>query len=131
MTDPLSALKVDSYRYLVLWAGPRDDPEAIEFRFGPNAADDPRDREIWQDWLRRHSVDPNDVAVPGWIRRNRQQYRVEYLAYALDEHGRVRLTPDHTDAVREPRFVQLEGPPLPFPPIGPLRPPTTPETETP
>lgn len=70
-------------------------------------------RRRWQEWLRRHGVDPNKVIVPGWIERREQEYRLAYESYELDEHGNPAW--DNDDIVRVARFVQLEGPPLPFP----------------
>lgn len=96
--------------YYELWDGPSDDPhaEAIEVRFETNR---PPNRDAWLEWLRRHSVDPNDVLVPGgWIRRDRDRYRVVYLAPTRTPDGRI---PAPLTTVE--RYVQLEGPPMLFP----------------
>jgi hypothetical protein len=85
--------------------------ERVEFTQMPPEAE----RLEWCEWLRRHGINPSEVPVPGWIERRVQEYRVAYLAYALNERGQRYLNPEKTDAVREERYVQLEGPPLPFP----------------
>lgn len=74
-----------------------------------------RERLEWCEWLHRHGINPSEVPVPGWIERHVQEYRVAYLAYALNERGQRYLNPGRTDAVREERYMQLEGPPQPFP----------------
>jgi hypothetical protein len=85
--------------------------ERAEFtRLPPEA-----ERLEWCEWLHRHGINPSDVSVPGWIERRVPEYRVAYLAYALNERGERYPNPEKTGAVREERFVQLEGPPLPFP----------------
>lgn len=68
-------------------------------------------------WLQRqrHGVDPMLVAVPGWIERQPDTYRLAWQAYVPDAEHKIRLNEARDDAVREPRYVQLEGPPLPWP----------------
>lgn len=66
-------------------------------------------------WLRRHGVDPNMVAVPGWIERQPDLYRLGWESYVPDEDNMIRLNEARDDAVREARHVQLEGSPLPWP----------------
>jgi hypothetical protein len=75
-----------------------------------------RERLAWCEWFRRHGVNPDQVCVcPGWVERRVGAYQVAYLAYALNERGERYSNPEHTDAVREVRVVQLEGLPLPYP----------------
>jgi len=71
------------------------------------------DAPVWQEWLLRHSIDPNEVCVPGWIRRDLTRYRVEYLSYKRNERGKFYAVDD--EVVTEARYVQLEGPPMRFP----------------
>lgn len=66
-------------------------------------------------WLQRHGVNPNMVAVPGWIERQPDRYRLAWESYVPDEDNVIRLNETGDDVLREPRYVQLEGPPLPWP----------------
>lgn len=66
-------------------------------------------------WLQLHGVDPMLVAVPGWIERQPDTYRLAWESYVPDAEHKIRLNEARDDAVREPRHVQLEGPPLPWP----------------
>lgn len=74
------------------------------------------------DWLRTHGINPNDVAVPGWIERRPATYQVAYQGYEweTDDDGspRPRLTDDRSDAIRRERVLQLEARPLPFPRVA-------------
>lgn len=120
--------------FFTLWDGPADDThsEAVEVRFGNVIM---TVREPWCGWLRRHGIDPNDVVVPGWIRRNREAFRVEYLAIARDADGQI-VCAEHGErhhartcrSITGERFVQLEGPPLRFPAV-PFTDPTDPPKE--
>lgn len=74
-----------------------------------------RERRVWQEWLRRHGVDPKDVAVPGRIERREAEYQLRYVAYALTPDGAKMLSRDRTDVERVTRVFQMEGRPLPFP----------------
>lgn len=73
-------------------------------------------RLVWCDWLRRHSIDPNDVIVPGAIIRSVDLRRVVYLTMARDATGRPVVDGDAVRTVE--RVVQLESPPQPFPAAG-------------
>lgn len=74
----------------------------------------PRPKRLaWCGWLKQHGIDPNYVALPGWIQRDEQRRRVYYLTFAFDTYGRPVF--ERGDFVTEPRFVQLEARPLPFP----------------
>ena len=69
-------------------------------------------------WLQRHSIDPNDVCVPGWIERSDRTRRVCYLTYVRDGDGRVRSDPlDFNEPYRVVGISQLEAPPLPWPDV--------------
>jgi hypothetical protein len=63
----------------------------------------------WQEWLRRHGIEPNEVLLSwrdqaGWIERQENLYRVAWLGLPA------------TPAVPgTERYVQLEGKPMPFP----------------
>lgn len=63
---------------------------------------DPTDaeRSAWREWFRRHGIDMDQVRTPVKITRDLRQYRVTYK-----------------NILGEPIMVQLEGPPLPFPPM--------------
>lgn len=67
-------------------------------------------------WLRRHGVDPDMVAVPGWIERQPELCRLAWEGYVPDPEHRIRLNEARDGASRVAAFVQLEGPPLPWPP---------------
>ncbi len=67
-------------------------------------------------WLRRHGVNPDMVAVPGWIERRPESYRLAWESYVPDADNKIRLNETRDGAAREPRHVQLEGQPLPWPP---------------
>ena len=73
-------------------------------------------RQAWQDWLRRHSINPADVPVPGALFRDPTNRRVTYTAYERDANGYV-----HVDGrpVVITRTVQLEAEPQPFPEVKP------------
>lgn len=75
------------------------------------------ERLIWCEWLERHSIDPHRVAVPGFICRDVDNYRVVYETYERDENGEVVVTIEDGMPVCYvvSTFTQLEGPPLPFP----------------
>lgn len=57
-------------------------------------------RAEWREWFRRHGIDMDLVYTPTKITRDLRKYRVTY-----------------TGVLGEPHQVQLEGPPLPFPPM--------------
>ena len=73
------------------------------------------EREAWCEWLRRHSIDPSDVVVPGWIERRPAAYQVAYLALVQGPDGFFRLDPTTREWICTVRIAQLEGPPLAFP----------------
>jgi hypothetical protein len=66
-------------------------------------------------WLRRHGVDEERVAVPGFIERQPDLYRLAWKDFARDDAGKPVWDREVDDAVRVVRYVQLEGPPLPWP----------------
>jgi hypothetical protein len=72
------------------------------------------DREAWCAWLRRHGIDPDRVAIPGWIACDDSSYRIYVDVYVLNERG-ARFVDSGDDFVRAVLTVQLEGPALPFP----------------
>lgn len=76
-------------------------------------------RQAWCRWLQRHGVDPSRVILPGWIERQPERYRLAYLALVLDRHRRPQLDATGRRLLVEPEFVQLEGPPLPWPELPP------------
>ena len=68
-------------------------------------------RLSWCKWLRHHSVDPNDVAIPGRIGRFVRERQVRYLTWCF-ERGcthELHLYDQHLC------IVQLEAAPSPFP----------------
>jgi len=71
------------------------------------------ERLVWCEWFRRHGVDPKDVPIPTRIERHCDTYRLVYETFSKDAHGKPYY--DLSDLVRVRTFVQLEGPPLPFP----------------
>lgn len=73
------------------------------------------ERSVWLEWLRRHGVDPNDVAVSGGIERDEQNYRLIYTSYEWGSDGFPVIDPITRDTITVERVFQLEGPPLPFP----------------
>lgn len=72
-------------------------------------------RLAWCDWLRHHTIDPDYVAVPGFVEVDYATYRIRYLAYDRDDQGRKHLTPDGTRAAMSERTLQLEACPSPLP----------------
>lgn len=86
-------------------------PERVDFYTMPPRAE----REVWCEWLLRHSIDPSDVVVPGWIERRPADYQVAYLALMRWPDGFFRLDPQTREWVFTIGIAQLEGPPLPFP----------------
>ena len=64
------------------------------------------ERDAWRYWLRRHTIDPNDVSVPGYIAIFRSARQIHYAAFSN------RYPPDWPEAVR---VVQLEAEPSRFP----------------
>jgi hypothetical protein len=72
-------------------------------------------RLVWCDWLRRHGIDPNEVAAPGWIERRPDTFQIVYEAYVLGDKGMPVWDPRTRGAIRTVRVFQMEGPPLPFP----------------
>ena len=73
-------------------------------------------RQAWQDWLRRHSINPADVPVPGVLFRDPTNRRVTYTTYERDANGYVHAG-DRPVVIT--RTVQLEAEPLPFPEVRP------------
>lgn len=65
------------------------------------------------EWLRHHGVDPNDVAVPGWIEIVPELRQIRYERYATNERGQPLVIAD--EIVREEHVVQLEAEPSEFP----------------
>ncbi len=77
------------------------------------------ERRVWCEWLRRHSIDPDEVLVPGWIERRPGAYQVAYLSAEFDdETGMMRWNRERREPVYRAAVAQLEGPPLPFPGSG-------------
>lgn len=72
-------------------------------------------RIVWVDWFRRHGIDPNDVAVPGWVERRETDYQLCYASYRRNTDGQIIWDGATGEAVREWRVFQMEGPPLPWP----------------
>lgn len=68
-------------------------------------------------WLRHHGIDPDVVALPGWIERDAARRLVRCVGYHLDERGAPMLTDDRTDVVRYVQRYQLEAEPSPFPTV--------------
>lgn len=80
------------------------------------------DRTAVLDWLTAHGIDPNLVAVPGWIEPDPARRRINYLGYEREEvpgqdQARIKVAGD--DAVRINFTHQLEAAPLPFPQLSP------------
>lgn len=75
------------------------------------------ERLAWCEWLTRHGIDPSDVVIPGAVWRYPGEYRVYYRSLVRDSDGHPVW--DDGGPREERRFVQLEGPPLPFPARGP------------
>lgn len=73
----------------------------------------PEELEAWQTYLRRHGVDPDDVAVPGLLKADDTARTLSWLAYDRDAEGRIRR--DDRGVVHVNRAVQLEAPALAFP----------------
>lgn len=74
------------------------------------------ERLAWCDWLRHHTINPHDVvATGGWVEADYDTYRITYLAYDRDEHGRKYILPGTEQAARSVRVLQLEARPSPFP----------------
>lgn len=74
-------------------------------------------RLIWCDWLRRHSIDPNDVAVSGEIVRDPARRTVSYEGFQRDDQGEIVIDHARLEARRVQVVVQLEAPPMPFPEV--------------
>ena len=73
------------------------------------------ERAAWIVWCRRLGIDPNDVAVPGFIARELSERRVCWEGYVRDAEGHLQLDVFGEAAARVDRFVQLEAEPPPFP----------------
>jgi hypothetical protein len=99
--------------YFCLFDGPMEDPDACTYVYYSRGAEP--NHEEWSLWCRKHGIDADDIPIPGWIRRDKRNYRVEYLSYVRDENGNPRKDPETGGPMQEERFVQLEGRPLPFP----------------
>jgi hypothetical protein len=72
-------------------------------------------RLMWCDWLTHHTIDPDTVAIPGFIEIDHDAYRIAYLAFDLNENGRPFLDASRKDAQKSVRVVQLEARPSDFP----------------
>lgn len=73
-------------------------------------------RLIWCEWLRWHTIDPDDVLVaPGFIEIDTDACQIRYLTHDRDKTGRVLLTPDGQDVNKVVRVFQLEACPSEFP----------------
>lgn len=70
-------------------------------------------REAWCDWMRKHGLNPNDVALPGWVEADDASRTVRAVCYERDASGRIRIEGD--EAVRSVVEVQLESRPMPLP----------------
>jgi hypothetical protein len=87
------------------------------------------ERAEWHAWLTHHGINPSDVVVstgetPGWIRRDEKRRQVSYLSFGRAPNGEIAMQvraiagdPPRNllEAVTEPRTVQLEAVPSPFP----------------
>lgn len=98
---------IRAYDAIELWS----DTEAHIGHYPPDT-----ERLVWCDWLRRHSIDPNDVAAPGTILRWPAERRVSYLAYAVDADGNL-IVHDGYEVEYVEHVVQLESEPAPFPEV--------------
>ena len=98
------------------------------FQTGDHA--DPGFREAWCEWFRKHGIDPNVVAVPGWVWADDDASRITWDAYhhtdgknpihfAWKCPDNPRGTPTDIHVCRVERMVQLEAPALPMPRIEP------------
>lgn len=74
------------------------------------------ERYIWQDWFRKHGVDPSDIPIPGWVERRPEDYQLVFEVYDRKD-GKFWRYRDGDNAARRTVVMQLEGPPLPFPAI--------------
>lgn len=72
-------------------------------------------RQAWCTWLRHHTIDPHDVAVPGFIEVDSDVYRISYLTYDLDDRGRRYVVPGEDRVATSVRVMQLEARPSPLP----------------
>lgn len=90
-------------------------PDRVEFRRLP---DEPT-RVAVCEWLRRHGIDPHTVVVPGWIERQPDRCRVAWLSSVRDEAGNIVSNEARDEFLTVERYVQLEGPPLPWPAEAP------------
>ncbi|MCW2901578.1 MAG: hypothetical protein JWO67_3843 [Streptosporangiaceae bacterium] len=77
----------------------------------------------WADWFYRHGVtDVSSVWLSGWAVRNTEARQIVFLELVKDGPGRLIATEGTVSGtfIRFPmvvaRVVQLESPPLPFPP---------------
>jgi hypothetical protein len=86
-----------------------DMTERVEFDSMPPEPE----RLIWCDWLRWHGIDPNQVAVPGWIERHADARRIQYESFRTDEHGGRIFRGD--TVLRTVQVQQLEAVPSPLP----------------
>lgn len=73
----------------------------------------PEELDAWQTYLRRHGVDPADVAVPGLLKADDTARTLSWLTLDRDAEGRILLV--DRAVVHVERTVQLEAPALPFP----------------
>lgn len=71
-------------------------------------------------WLEQHGIDPYDVVErTGWIETHPVARRIAYLGFVwetVDGKRLPKLNATRDDAEYAVKTVQLESPPMPFPP---------------
>lgn len=78
------------------------------------------DRLVWCDWLRHHTIDPNQVvALDGFIEVDSDARQIRYLAYNLNAEGNKFVDPNNDErASMSVRVLQLEARPSSFPQLA-------------
>lgn len=74
-----------------------------DYLFGAFIEESDSGDPAWLKWMHRHSINPAHVYVPSWVCVNTRLHRVVY----------THMDPSLTKP--EPRVVQLESRPMPFP----------------
>jgi hypothetical protein len=73
---------------------------------------DRRAHEAVQEWVRKHGIDPNEVAAHGPVHRDVDHCRVVYVG--RDRASEARLTEPHPQ-IWTTLYQQGETPPMPWP----------------